>query len=45
MIASDWRVAMNALQILAERGPGQRIAAMERDEDAALRQSLKALGG
>jgi len=36
---------LNALQILAELGPGRVMAQMEREEDAALARSIKALGG
>ena len=45
MISRDWRVAMNALQILAEQGPGQIIAEMEAKEDAIVAATRKALGG
>jgi hypothetical protein len=36
---------MNALQILAEMGPGRLIAAQEDREEAAYRAAVKALGG
>lgn len=45
VIARDWRVALNALQIIAEQGPGMAAAEAQRREDAAFAESMRALGG
>lgn len=44
VISKDWRLARICLQVMAEQGPGMAFASAEADEDAQLRQSLKALG-
>lgn len=45
MIERNWRVALNALQIIGEQGPGLAMAMEGQDENAAYIASVRALGG
>jgi hypothetical protein len=44
-IASDWRVAQLALQVIAEQGPGMAYAAAESWEDAQVAALARGMRG